>query len=188
MTRRLALALAAAALTAVALTGCSAPAPVPTAAAATPSDGATPQASAPQESTEPEAAGDPTCETIIPQSTADDFLSLGWSVSAEPFRIGATEIDGGIQCKWGDQKITTDRVQMFGWAPIDEAGAAEAERDLLASGWRREDGPAGTYITENPAWAISKDSDGYGITYLFGDGWVKLADTRQSLLLVEGPS
>ncbi len=29
--------------------------------------------------------------------------------------------------------------------------------------------------------------DGYGLTYLFGDGWVKLADTRQSLILVDTP-
>ena len=187
MTRRLTLALSAVALSVVVLAGCSSPTPTPTAAAQVPSDGATTSAPDPTDGGTPEPAADPTCDTIIPKSTADDFRSLGWSVSAESFRVGATEIDGGIQCKWGDQRITTDRVQVFGWAPIDDATAAAAERDLVASGWRREEGPGGTYVTENPAWAVGKDSDGYGMTYLFGDGWVKLADTRQSLVLVEGP-
>ena len=187
MTRRLALTLSALVVSAAALAGCSAPSPTPTAAAQVPSDAATTAAPEPTDTGTPDPAADPTCDTIIPKSTADDFRSLGWSVSVEPFRIGATEIDGGIQCKWGDQRITTDRVQVFGWAPIDDAAAAEAEKELVASGWRREDEPNGTYVTENPAWAVGKDSDGYGMTYLFGDGWVKLADTRQSLVLVEGP-
>ena len=187
MTRRFALTLSALALSAVALAGCSGSVPAPTAAAQEPRDAATTSAPDPVASDTPTATAEPTCDTIIPKSTADDFRSLGWSVSVEPFRIGATEIDGGIQCKWGDQRITTDRVQVFGWAPIDETTAAKAEKELVTSGWRREDGSNGTYVTENPAWAIGKDSDGYGMTYLFGDGWVKLADTRQSLVLVEGP-
>jgi len=188
VTRRFALTLSALALSVVALAGCSGSVPAPTAAAQEPRDAATTSAPDPVASDSPTAAAEPTCDTIIPKSTADDFRSLGWSVSVEPFRIGATEIDGGIQCKWGDQRITTDRVQVFGWAPIDETTAAEAESDLVASGWRRVEGTTGTYVTENASWVGGRgDSDGYGITYLFGDGWVKLADTRQSLFLVEGP-
>lgn len=187
MSRRLFLGVSALALAAVFLAGCSGPAPSPTAGAVAPSDAASPTAAAPTTSDEPAAAADPTCETIIPRSTAEDFLSLGWSVSQEPFRVGAMEITGGIQCKWGDQKITTDRVQMFGWAPIDEADATKATRDLVAAGWVREDAPEGTYVTENPAWSAGR-ADGGGITYLFGDGWVKMADTRQSLVLIDGPS
>lgn len=130
---------------------------------------------------------DPTCENIIPQATADDFKSLGWVSQQEPFRIGATALDDGIQCKWGDQKIASDRVQIFGWAPIDAATAATAQNELIASGWKVEVDDNGTYVTENPEWLRGRGVDGYGLTYLFGDGFVKLADTRQSLILVDAP-
>ena len=43
------------------------------------------------------------------------------------------------------------------------------------------------YITENPANVLNPDSDGYGMTYQFGDGWITLADTKQGLLLIERP-
>ena len=56
---------------------------------------------------------------------------------------------------------------------------------MIESGWRREDGADGIYITEDPQYAMGTDDDGYGMTYLFGDGWVKFADTRQSLLLID---
>jgi len=189
VTRRSALAFPVVTLSVVLLAGCSGPTPAPTAAAAAPTETASPAAASPEPTAEPEEPTDPTCETIIPTTMADDFRSLGWSVTEEPFRIGGTEIEGGIQCKWGDQRVTTDRVQQFGWAPIDDADAAKAERELVASGWRREEGTDGTYVSENSSWVGGRgDSDGYGITYLFGDGWVKLADTRQSLVLVDGPS
>ena len=35
--------------------------------------------------------------------------------------------------------------------------------------------------------AVATDDEGYGLTYLFGDGWVKYADTKQSIALVEWP-
>ncbi|MCJ1706761.1 hypothetical protein [Microbacterium sp. VKM Ac-2923] len=130
---------------------------------------------------------DPTCENIIPQATADDFKSLGWVSQQEPFRLGGTALDEGIQCKWGDQRIASDRVQIFGWAPIDAATAATAQKELVASGWKVEVDDNGTYVTENPEWLGGRGVDGYGLTYLFGDGWVKLADTRQSLILVDAP-
>lgn len=181
---------AAIALLAVGLSACA-----PTAAApgpevtTTPTPTASADAGGSSPSPEPDTgATEPTCETIIPRTTAADFSSLGWGVQVETFRIGATEIPDGIQCKWGDNSVTSDRIQMFGWAPIDQATAQKAERDLLSAGWSREDGADGTvYVTENPDWAIGKDADGYGITYLFGDGWVKVADTKQSLILVEWP-
>ncbi|MFZ8756645.1 hypothetical protein ACO03V_04395 [Microbacterium sp. HMH0099] len=187
MTPRRLLAPAAALLVASAvLAGCSSSATPETAPSIAPSDipsspapEVTPSASAP--------VGDPTCDTIIPAATAEDFTSLGWSAQMEPFRIGSLELADGIQCKWGDQTIATDRVQVFGWAPIDETDSASAQRELVASGWRSETTSNGIYVTENPDWAIFTDADGYGITYLFGDGWVKLADTRQSLVLVEWP-
>ncbi len=78
-------------------------------------------------------------------------------------------------------------MQIFGWAPIDDATAQQAEKDLVASGWKLERDATGDYVTENPDWLGGRGADGYGLTYLFGDGWVKFADTRQSLLLVETP-
>ena len=49
-------------------------------------------------------------------------------------------------------------------------------------------GGEGVYITEAKETTIAVDSEGYGMTYLFGDGWVKLADTKQGLLLIEWPA
>ncbi len=181
---------ASAALTAVlALAGCSSTAgpdaaPSVAATATGPAIDAPATTATPKSETEAPA---PTCENIIPQATADDFASLGWSYQQEPLRIGATALDDGIQCKWGDQNVASDRVQIFGWAPIDDAAAAAAEKELTASGWKVEREDEGTYVTENPEWLGGRGVDGYGLTYLFGDGWVKFADTRQSLLLIDSP-
>lgn len=176
-------------ITVLALAGCTSPAPTPAApdsAAPVPAQ----TEAAPEESATPAApvgATDATCENIIPAATADDFTSLGWTSQEEPFRVGATELDDGIQCKWGDTDIASDRVQIFGWAPIDETTAQAAEQELVASGWKVEQDADGTYVTENPDWLNGRGVDGYGITYFFGDGFVKLADTRQSLVLVDAP-
>jgi len=185
MRRRAALGLLVVA-TAVGLAACTPPAAPQGQPSIAPTD--VPSSPAPELSPTPEAtSGPPTCNAIIPASTVADFTSLGWTVQIEPFRIASMEISGGVQCKWGDQKVTTDRVQLFGWAPISAADAAEAQRELVASGWKSEQAADGVYVTENPDWAIAKDANGYGMTYLFGDGWVKLADTRQSLVLVDWP-
>ena len=191
MTRRVLVAVSAALLATVVLTACapgSSTNPDPTGA---PPDSlpAEPSGATPTGTPDPDAnAADPTCETIIPGTTATDFLSIGWTSQSEPFRIGATEVSGGILCKWSDGSATADRVQMFGWAPIDDAAASTAVRDLTGSGWKREEGENGqVYITENPEWLGGRGVDGYGITYLFGDGWVKVADTKQSLVLIDWP-
>lgn len=148
-----------------------------------------PSSPAPSASTEPPAdAAEPTCETIIPDSTVEDFGAIGWSAKSEPMRVGGTELAGGITCTWGDYTVATDHVQIFGWAPIADDDRDDAIAELLAAGWTREDGEAGVYVTESADTAIATDTDGYGLTYLFGDGWVKYADTRQSLVLVEWPS
>ena len=78
-------------------------------------------------------------------------------------------------------------MQIFGWAPVDDATAVSARNELVASGWQVEVDADGTYVTENPEWLGGRGVDGYGLTYLFGEGWVKLADTRQSLILVDAP-
>ena len=188
MTRaRLALLAAGGAIVATALAGCTS---TPDAAPSVAASATTTDAPAPDPGASATPTTDPitpTCENIIPTATADDFKSLGWTYQEEPFRIGATALDDGIQCKWGDAKVASDRVQIFGWAPIDDATAQQAEKDLVASGWKLERDGTGDYVTENPDWLGGRGADGYGLTYLFGDGWVKFADTRQSLLLVETP-
>lgn len=188
MTRRLGTA-AAVVLAAMALTACaptSGPAPTPSTTATDAAPGATPAAT-PTDGPDA-AAADPTCETIILSSTAADFASIGWKSQSEPFRVGATEVPGGILCKWSTGAATADRVQMFGWAPIEDSAARTAESDLVSSGWKREDGADGeVYVTENPEWLGGRGVDGYGITYLFGSGYVKVADTKQSLVLIDWP-
>lgn len=187
--KRASLTAALATVAAVVLAGCAASA-TPDAAPSVAPTAEGPTIAAPDTTATPRSeteAVEPTCENIIPQATADDFTSLGWTFQSEPFRIGANALDDGIQCKWGDTKIASDRVQIFGWAPIDAADAAQAQKDLVAAGWKVEKADEGTYVTENPEWLGGRGVDGYGLTYLFGDGWVKLADTKQSLVLVEGP-
>jgi hypothetical protein len=133
------------------------------------------------------AAGEATCESILPDETVADFKEIGWTAQENPFYAGAVELADGLQCTWGDYSVATDHVQIFGWARATDAEAATAQEELLSSGWTREDSADGIYITESPETAIATDEDGYGITYLFGDGWVTIADTKQGLLLIERP-
>lgn len=152
----------------------------------------TPSAPAPEPSAtsepEPAATDEPTCETLISEAVSKDFESLGWTSQAEPFYIGSIEVAEGLQCVWADfEGPAGDHGQMFGWAPISDGDATDAQSKLVAQGWIREEGPEGTYITESPDTTISADAEGYGMTYLFADGWVKLADTKQNLLLIEWP-
>ncbi|RWR20351.1 hypothetical protein D8Y23_05875 [Microbacterium enclense] len=189
MTRRT---LAAAFVALLAVTGLAACAPAaepdPTPTATVEEGDPTPTADSSATETPDAGAADPTCETIIPRTTAADFRSIGWSPQSEVFRVGATEVSDGILRKWSSGSPTADRVQMFGWAPIDAAEAEKAQDDLVGSGWKREDGTGDeVYVTENPDWLAGRGVDGYGITYLFGDGWVKVADTKQSLVLIDWP-
>ncbi len=182
------LATLAVAVAAVALVGCGAAAPETAPSSVAPSTPA-PSGSAPQDAgpTPSQPAPDPACDTIIPADVVQAFTDAGWGSQQDVFRIGATEIPGGLTCTWGDLSVASDHVQMFGWAPIDADTAAQQQAALLQEGWFREDGPDGVYITENKDTVVAPDEDGYGWTYLFGDGWVKFADTKQGLLLVSWP-
>jgi hypothetical protein len=142
----------------------------------------------PLESPSQAPMADPTCETIIPATTVDDLSSVGWTVRAEPFRVGEIEISEGVQCIWGDFTTATDHVQIYGWAPISAADAADAQNQLVSLGWTMEEAPEGVIVTESSETTVATDEDGYGLTYLFGDGWVKYADTKQGLLLVVWPT
>ncbi|KQZ84513.1 hypothetical protein ASD56_11230 [Microbacterium sp. Root166] len=175
-------------LAATLATGCAAAAPP--AAQPTESSAPTPTTAPPEATPTPEpAAAEPTCETLIGEDIVADFESIGWTSQAQPFYLGEAELDGGIDCRWADfGGPAGDHLQIFAWAPIAADAAADAQSDLVSQGWLREESPEGVYITEAKETTIAVDSEGYGMTYLFGDGWVKLADTKQGLLLIEWPA
>lgn len=171
------------------VTACAAgpaPAPQPTETTA-----GTPTASAPAPSATPtaDAAGeDPTCETLIGAEIVADFESVGWTAQAEKLYIGDRALDDGLQCVWADfSGPAGDHLQMFGWGVITAEEASESQAWLVEQGWIREESDLGVYITTPKGTAIVVDDDGYGMTYLFGDGWVKFADTKQGILLIEWP-
>jgi hypothetical protein len=110
---------------------------------------------------------------MISDGTVAALADAGWTAETKEFVVGGVEFTDGLLCFW---------------AAVDEADAAAAQAGLLEEGWKREDGPDGIYYTEDPRYAMGTDEDGYGMTYLFGDGWVRLADTRQGLILIEWPA
>lgn len=154
-------------------------APSPVASSPTAESSATPTET-------PSPAGEPTCEAIIPETTVADYNSVGWSAQAAPFTITGEEIPGGIECVWANfDGPASDQLHIYGWAPIEQSRADEARERLQAEGWTVEDAPEGVYVTEPAETAVATDENGYGITYLFEAGAVKIADTKQSLLLIE---
>ncbi|MBZ4486035.1 hypothetical protein LQ938_09340 [Microbacterium sp. cx-55] len=191
MTRRLHLAPLAALVAAsgLLLAGCvggDTAAPAVTTAAPVQTTAPAPVASA---TTTPTAAATAvTCENLIPTSIQDEFASHNWTYKQDVFRVGERTISDGISCVWGDYSVASDHVQIFAWAPISGSDADAAQTELLAAGWLRVDDPNGTYLTEDPQTAVSTDEDGYGLTYEFGDGWVTMADTKQSLVLIDPPA
>lgn len=170
----------------VALTACSPPSEPsssPTPEAADPS----PRASAaPVTSPTPEPpATELTCESMISAGTVKALSDAGWTAQPKEFIVGGEELTEGLLCFWADYSVASDHGQLYGWAALDADSAAAAQTGLLAEGWKREDGADGIYFTEDPRYAMGRDEDGYGMTYLFGDGWVRFADTRQGLILIE---
>lgn len=184
MRRPAALALAAVAASVLVACAPAASPPAATETAAGNPSGAS--SSAPAEN--PAAAGPPTCDGILPASTVKAFAKVGWTSQQVPFYIGDLELTDGVECQWADFSKASDNMQIFGWAPITDAQAKTARDGLLAAGWHiLKDTDNGTYVTEDKSTVVAPDSDGYGTTYLFGDGWVEVADTKQGLLLVEWP-
>jgi len=122
---------------------------------------------------------------MISAATVDALTSQGWTFQEQELRIGETPVDGGLLCSWADYTTASDHGQMYGWGPISERLARTAESGLERDGWLRSSADGRTYLTEDPAYAIATDDEGFGMTYEFGDGWVKFADTKQGLLLIE---
>lgn len=177
-------------VTAVLIAGCASPGSPDDSGGASPgetSTGApitTPDASPAPPAETPE----PTCETLVSGSLVDELTGLGWTAKEDAFTAGADPIEDGIQCTWANYDgPSSDNVLVFGWAPVESSEAGRMQSDLMTQGWLREDGPEGIYLTADPDYVVAADENGYGMTYLFGDGWVKLASTKQGLLLIEWP-
>lgn len=175
---------------ALSLTACSGSTPSPTTPPpTTDASTQTPRATVttgPVEKPPPPTTGEPlTCDNMISAATVDALTSQGWTSQEQELRIGETLVDGGLLCSWADYTTASDHGQMYGWGPISEQLARTAESALERDGWLRSSESGRTYLTEDPAYAIAKDDEGFGMTYEFGDGWVKFADTKQGLLLIE---
>jgi len=180
---------AALALSALALTACSGSpeaAPDPTTSSAPTTAAPEPSAST---APEPTAGAAPTCETLISASLVADYEKIGVTAQESPFYIAGHEIEGGLRCMWANfDQPAGDSGQIYGWAKMTDAEADDAQQELLAEGWVREDAAdGGVYITESHDTAIVTDDEGYGMTYLFADGQVTVADTKQGLLVIEWP-
>lgn len=185
MTLRIISAAAGALVLLVALTACGAPAgpqASPTSDAVRPSPAPSPE---PVSSSVPETPGELTCESMISAGTVSVFTDMGWTAQSKEFVVGGVALTDGLLCFWADYSVASDHGQLYGWAALSPEEAAEAQAGLLDEGWKREDGTDGVYFTEDPQYAMGLDDDGYGMTYLFGDGWVRFADTRQGLILIE---
>lgn len=137
------------------------------------------------EPSKPTPEAEPTCDTIITTGTVDALTSEGWTVRQREFVIGDVTVEGGLECLWSDYNTASDHGQTYAWGPLTDAQARAAQASLLTDGWLRSTEGEVTYITEDPAYALTADDDGFGMTYEFGAGWVKFADTKQGLLLIE---
>lgn len=152
-------------------------------------DQTVPPMPAPEATPTPIATIDPadvTCENMLTEGTVDEFLSNDWTVREDPFVILDLELPDGTSCTWGDfSSPTADDLILFGWSPIDEADAISVRDSLLSEGWLQEEDADGVLITEDPAFALRLDAEGYGVTYRFADGWVTVSDTKQGLDLID---
>lgn len=186
----LAAAITAAMLTLAACGSGADPDPTPDATAAPPPAPSPTTAPSEQPEPEPEQPAELTCESIIPTAVVDEFEAAGWTFREDIIRIGAVEVADSVHCVWGDFSTANDLVVVFASGLISPADAQIAQEELRGSGWIFEDGDDGTvYVTEDPAHGLfTEDEDGYGMTYLFGDGWLTFADTKQGLLLVTPPA
>lgn len=144
----------------------------------------------PVETGAPVAPVDVSCDELIGPDLVSELTDQGWTAREDPFVIGDLELPDGVACTWGDfsGESTGDDLLLFGWSPISADDAAAAQATLEAEGWILEEGTDGLYVTENPAEAIALDEDGYGMTYLFGNGWVTVSDTKQGLVLIQRPA
>lgn len=189
MTRRRLRALAAVSAAAVLLLcGCASPEPEPTTTMPSPTQtiigGSEPQPSPTASKTEPAELD---CNSLLAEASQTQLEEIGWSSKEEPFVIAGTEMTDGIQCMWADFSVGSGNLMLLAWSPIDDELATSLQAKLVAQGMIREEGADGVYVTEDPNFAPTVDGDGFGFTYLFGDGWVTAAETRASLAIIQRP-
>lgn len=134
----------------------------------------------------PPSAAAAGCDGIITAGTVDALKSQGWTSQQQEFRIGDVPVEDGLLCLWADFTTPSDHGQMYGWGAIDAKSADAAKASLQRDGWLATVDDGVTYYTEDPDYALGTDDDGFGMTYEFGDGWVRFSDTKQGLLLIEG--
>ena len=170
------------------LAACSAPAADagPTPAPTGDSEVTPVETTTPEPGTTPEAPEELSCATLISQATAEALTAEGWTTQEKEFWIADIQLTDGLLCMWADFSTASDHGQTYGFSAIDEATSEKAQARLESEGWIRSSDADSVYYTEDPQYAIAKDDDGYGLTYQFGDGWVKFADTKQGLLLING--
>ena len=168
------------------LAACSPPAPEQTPAAAPTADAeAKPvETSTPEPAETPVAQEELTCANLISQTTAEALTAQGWTTQEKDFQIGEVPLPDGLLCMWADFSTASDHGQMYGFSELDESTSQKAQQSLDDSGWIRSSDSSGVYYTEDPRYAIATDDEGFGLTYLFGEGWVKFADTKQGLILI----
>jgi len=169
------------------LTSCAAPDPTPppSSSPSLSAEPTTPATTQPADVETPTPGADPTCKTIITPGTVDALTSQGWTAKQQELRIGETLVPEGLLCMWADFSTASDHGQMYGWGALDARTSDVAQSNLKRDGWLRSTEGDLVYFTEDPAYAIATDEDGFGMTYEFGDGWVKFADTKQGLLLID---
>lgn len=177
MTRRRPVIVVAALSAALLLAGCT----------GSPGNAGAPVAGSPTTSASPKGSSVAlTCDNMIPPATVKAFKAASWTAEPGPLYVGDIHVPSGLQCTWGGE--SSERAEVFGRGPIDAATARDAEKQLLAQGWRRIDAPEGVYITASKDMILNPDDEGYGMTYLFGDGWVKVSSTKQGILLIADPA
>ena len=191
MTPRSFASLAAVGLTALLLTGCGAGSqdPAPTATVGTDAPTTAPTASQPDATSSPDAGGvDATCDSIVVADVHEQLVAKGWSFKETPFAAGGVTLDDGLQCTWADFTKPSGNLLLFGWAPLTGDQATKIQNALEQEGWKRESEGDYVYLTQDASQAPTVDENGYGMTYEFGDGWVTLSDTKQTLLLIQRPN
>lgn len=183
--------LAAGTLVALTLASCASASPDPSSSEDAAAPAATEAATDVRESATPTPDAPPpvpTCEQMIPDSLIEEFTAVDWTAEASPFTFGEQVLESGIQCTWANyETYAGDNLQIFGWALASDEEAKTAQDYLESLGWIREESGDELYVTENPDFVFYPDDNGYGMTYLFKNGQVYLADTKQGLLLINWP-
>ncbi|WP_417554053.1 hypothetical protein [Microbacterium sp.] len=174
-------------LAALSLAACSGATPPPPTASSSAEPAQTPKATVatqPADDASRPPAAAPTCDTLVTKGTVDALKSQGWTSKQQEFQIGDVPVTDGLECLWADFSTASDHGQIYAWGLLDPAKARTAQAGLQADGWVRSSKGDSVFYTEDPDYAIAKDDEGFGMTYEFGDGWVKFSDTKQGLVLI----